>query len=144
MSVNGRALIRGLVCVAMALLVSMAMGGVGLAASKKKKASLKVTVPSNARVNQNYAIKVKGYSGRFNALSVYASKIKCPKNQADASSTFVNGYSYALTPKHKFKKNNNTFVASTSGKRTACVYLYDSSNPGGSQKHKFKPYNVSP
>ena len=121
MRVKRRALIRWLVCVAMAILVSMAMGGVGLAASKKKKASLKVTVPSNARVNQNYAIKVKGYSGRFNALSVYASKIKCPKNQADASSTFVNGYSYALTPKHKFKKNNNTFVASTSGKRTACA-----------------------
>jgi hypothetical protein len=144
MGVNRRALMRWLVFAMTAIVASMALASVGLAATKKKKASINVTVPSNAKVNQVYNIKVKGYSGRFNALSVYASKIKCPKNAASASATFTGGYTYPLTTKHKYKQNSNKFVASTSGKRTACVYLYDSSDPGGSQKHKFKSYSVSP
>src|SRR2546430_17653511 len=90
MRVKRRALIRWLVCVAMAVLVSMGMGGGGLAATKKKKASLNGTVPPNARANQNYAIKVKGYSCRFNAPSGYASKIKCPQKPAHTASTSLN------------------------------------------------------
>ena len=120
---------------------ALALGG-GLAEGAARKATLSVHPPKHAKVGVQYTIKASGYSGKFDRIGIVGSKIKCPKNAVDAYATFGGFYVQTVKKHHSFKKKDK-FTASSAGKRYACVYLYDSADPAGKQKHKSKTFVVS-
>ncbi len=149
METHGRARRCGLIAAVGAASLTLGALGPGLAEGAKKggnpkgkTATLSVQAPSGAKVGTPYNIGASGYSGKFNRLLIVGSKVKCPKNAQQAYETFFGVNTQTVKKQHNFNRTE-PFTASTSGKRWACVYLFDKDHTGGKQKHKSKTFTVS-
>jgi hypothetical protein len=122
------------------------LGVVGLAEGAAKKPSLKVNVPKQVKVGKSFKVKASGYSGKFNAVTIYARSAAagaCGATKAEEGAHRT-GYRADLATNQSFKKSK-AFVASSPQPALACVYLWEFAKPAATDQIRVsKSFTIVP
>lgn len=130
-------MVLGLAVLAMAVLAGTAPG-------KGKKPALQITVPPSVTEGSTWSIQATGRSGKFNRIGFHAFLGgSCAATEAGMEQAGSTGIQATVGKNKKFNKSQ-AFTASNPGTHHACVYLYQSSNPGGGQLTQGVAYTVTP
>jgi hypothetical protein len=106
-------------------------------------ASAHIIVPASVKSGRNFNVRVRGFAGSYDAISVHAFLgSACAPTEAGQSNLIGGGQYSAVGPNQPFHFVAH-FTARNPGRHEVCAYLYGSDNSDGAQVHAQRGYHVA-
>ena len=100
-------------------------------------ASLSLTVPASVHAGRPITVTASGQAGKYNRVAPIGERGTCPAQVPTTYNT------KAVKPHNTFNVKLRLSPPPANGAYHACVYLYNSANPHGSEIHKSKAFQVT-